>query len=109
MKVTGFGSLKILAGAATLALGGGLAAQTPAAEQAAGGETAAPQEEARGADELICKRIRDVTSRARKNKVCLTKKQWIAVARNGNSVARSIVAGAAGGMWDVLERDNGAM
>ncbi|KNH01483.1 hypothetical protein J121_614 [Qipengyuania citrea LAMA 915] len=38
----------------------------------------------------------------------MTKKQWLAAARQGNGLACSIVRGAASGQWDVLDRDDGA-
>lgn len=101
MKINGFTSFKLTICAAALAVGGGLQAQSS--------DEAGATEEAKVSEKLICKTVRDIRSRARKNKVCMTKKQWIAVARSGNSLARSIVSGAASGKWDVLERDDDAM
>lgn len=100
-----FQKATMVLGALVLPFGAGLSAQggekSPEAE-------AVTEQKAKTSDRMICKTVRSVRSRAIKNKVCMTKKQWLAAARQGNGLARSIVRGAASGQWDVLDRDDGA-
>ena len=94
-------SIKRLAkiGGAALALSmlsSPLAAQTPKQTESEAEKQAAPQTE-----ELICRTEKVIGSRAKKRRICLTEKQWRAVARKGGDFARALVeSGRAGRRWD---------
>ena len=103
-----FQKATMVLGAFVLPLGAGLSAQGGETQDQPPEAEAVTEQKAKTSDRMICKTVRSVRSRAIKNKVCMTKKQWLAAARQGNGLARSIVRGAASGQWDVLDRDDGA-
>ena len=94
--------------ALVLPFGAGLSAQGGETQDQPPEAEAVTEQKAKTSDRMICKTVRSVRSRAIKNEVCMTKKQWLAAARQGNGLACSIVRGAASGQWDVLDRDDGA-
>ncbi|WP_341858500.1 hypothetical protein WKH79_07585 [Qipengyuania sp. GPGPB31] len=103
-----FQKATMVLGALVLPFGAGLAAQGGETQDQSPEAEAVTEQKAKTSDRMICKTVRSVRSRAIKNEVCMTKKQWLAAARQGNGLARSIVRGAASGQWDVLDRDDGA-
>lgn len=88
---------------ALAAVGGALALSAPSiaqeADAGATNETAAAETKAED-KKLICRTEKVIGSRAKRRKTCLTRAQWERVATKGNAFARSLVAGAATGMWD---------
>ena len=108
MKRLPFQKATMVLGAFVLPLGAGLSAQGGETQDQPPEAEAVTEQKAKTSDRMICKTVRSVRSRAIKNEVCMTKKQWLAAARQGNGLACSIVRGAASGQWDVLDRDDGA-
>lgn len=97
MTNTHLRTLALAAIAGALALSAPSAAQEP--ESAAADQTAAADTKAED-KKLICRTEKVIGSRAKRRKTCLTRAQWERVATKGNAFARSLVAGAATGMWD---------
>lgn len=49
-------------------------------------------------DYVVCRNESVIGSRAKKRKVCLTNRQWAAVANDGNGLARKVVEDSRAGM-----------
>lgn len=49
-------------------------------------------------DHVVCRNESVIGSRAKKRKVCLTNRQWAAVAIDGNGLARKVVEDSRAGM-----------
>lgn len=49
-------------------------------------------------DYVVCRSESVIGSRAKKRKVCLTNRQWAAVANDGNGLARKVVEDSRAGM-----------
>lgn len=57
-------------------------------------------------DFVKCRKESVVGSRAKKRKVCLTNRQWAAVARQGRGMATELVEGGRGGIdWEALKTE----
>jgi hypothetical protein len=71
---------------------------TPASTSQA--EAAPPPDSARerNVDEVVCRTEPVIGSRAKKRRVCLTRRQWANVANDGNGLARRVVEDHRAGM-----------
>lgn len=57
-------------------------------------------------DFVKCRKESVVGSRAKKRKVCLTNRQWAAVARQGRGMATELVEGGRGGIdWEAVKTE----